>query len=182
MGVGSLKQASVKVLSAGLALCSATIGLGLSMAPVMASSGIALMQTPVSQAPLSQSPLSQSPLFQSDRPEQDGIYLYGESSQPNQLGKGYFIFSKTGSQVVGAIYYPLSEYSCFMGRQNNTDLKVTLVEAGEQAAQGFEVPLTPMYAIARIGESEARVLSACRQEVANLQTTPKETVGYKAGE
>lgn len=177
MGVGSLKQASVKVLSAGLALCSATVGLGLSMAPVMASSGIALMQTPVSQAPL-----SQSPLFQSDRPEQDGIYLYGESSQPNQLGKGYFIFSKTGSQVVGAIYYPLSEYSCFVGRQNNTDLNVTLVEAGEQAVQGFEVPLTPMYAIARIGESEARVLSACRQEVANLQTTPKETVGYKAGE
>ena len=57
-------------------------------------------------------------------PEQDGIYLYGQSSTPNQLGQGYILFQKQQSKIIGALYVPHSEFSCFQG---------TLAKSGELA-------------------------------------------------
>ena len=57
-------------------------------------------------------------------PEQDGIYLYGQSSTPNQLGQGYILFQKQQSKIIGALYVPQSEFSCFQG---------TLAKSGELA-------------------------------------------------
>ncbi|MDD1422571.1 hypothetical protein MEO40_26385 [Dolichospermum sp. ST_sed1] len=57
-------------------------------------------------------------------PEQDGIYLYGQSATPNQLGQGYVLFQKQQSKIIGALYVPQSEFSCFQG---------TLAESGELA-------------------------------------------------
>jgi hypothetical protein len=57
-------------------------------------------------------------------PEQDGIYLYGQSTTPNQLGEGYILFQKQQSKIIGALYVPQSEFSCFQG---------TLAESGELA-------------------------------------------------
>ncbi|MFM5899172.1 MAG: hypothetical protein ACKO8W_17075, partial [Dolichospermum sp.] len=48
-------------------------------------------------------------------PEQDGIYLYGQSSTPNQLGQGYIVFQKHQNQIIGALYFPQSEFTCFQG-------------------------------------------------------------------
>jgi hypothetical protein len=48
-------------------------------------------------------------------PQKNGIYLYGESPQPNKIGRGYIIFDKQKSNVVGALYIPGSEFSCFYG-------------------------------------------------------------------
>jgi hypothetical protein len=104
----------------------------------------------------------------------DGVHLYGEARKPNQPGKGYFIFSKVGSQVVGALYYPHSEYSCFIGRQADARLNVNLVESGH-ASERFEVPLSPMYAIDKIGSAEASALSVCRQEAAAVRERSEQT-------
>ncbi|WP_413175770.1 hypothetical protein [Anabaena azotica] len=57
-------------------------------------------------------------------PEKDGIYLYGQSSAPNQLGQGYIVFQKHEGKVIGALYMPSSEFSCFQG---------TLAKSGELA-------------------------------------------------
>ena len=57
-------------------------------------------------------------------PEQDGTYLYGQSSTPNQLGQGYILFQKQQSKIIGALYVPHSEFSCFQG---------TLAKSGELA-------------------------------------------------
>jgi hypothetical protein len=57
-------------------------------------------------------------------PETDGIYLYGQSSVPGQLGQGYIVFNKQQGKVTGALYMPGSEYSCFQG---------TLAKSGELA-------------------------------------------------
>lgn len=57
-------------------------------------------------------------------PEKDGIYLYGQSSTPNQLGQGYIVFQQQQGKVTGALYMPNSEYSCFQG---------TLAQSGELA-------------------------------------------------
>ncbi|MBR8839028.1 MAG: hypothetical protein DSM106950_34760 [Stigonema ocellatum SAG 48.90 = DSM 106950] len=57
-------------------------------------------------------------------PEQNGVYLYGQSPKPDQLGQGYIVFEKQQGKVVGALYIPGSEYSCFNG---------TLYPSGELA-------------------------------------------------
>lgn len=57
-------------------------------------------------------------------PEQDGTYLYGQSSTPNELGQGYILFQKQQGKIIGALYVPHSEFSCFQG---------TLAKSGELA-------------------------------------------------
>lgn len=160
MMVSNLGQKWLHRLQAGVALISSALGLTLFVvAPTTAGGAMRGEQTAMSKG-----------MSQGDRTMgADGIYLYGEVSDPNQPGKGYFIFSKSGSQVVGAIYYPQSEYSCFMGRQADARLNVNLVESGEHASNGFEVPLNPMYAIAKVGAAEAKALAACQQQAATHQ-------------
>jgi hypothetical protein len=53
-------------------------------------------------------------------PKEDGIYLYGQSSQPGQVGQGYVVFQKQQGRVTGALYMPHSEYSCFNGTVDNS--------------------------------------------------------------
>ena len=48
-------------------------------------------------------------------PTQNGVYLYGQSPKANQLGQGYIIFEKQQDRLVGALYMPSSEFSCFNG-------------------------------------------------------------------
>ena len=48
-------------------------------------------------------------------PTQNGVYLYGQSPKANQLGQGYIIFEKQQDSLVGALYMPSSEFSCFNG-------------------------------------------------------------------
>jgi hypothetical protein len=53
-------------------------------------------------------------------PNQDGTYLYSQSSEPNQIGQGYILFQKQQDKVLGALYMPQSELSCFQGTLNKS--------------------------------------------------------------
>lgn len=64
----------------------------------------------------------------------DGTYLYGQSSQPGQLGKEYIVFQARQSKVVGAMYMPNSEYACFYGTLNSKQLNLTVVNPYDQTA------------------------------------------------
>ncbi len=48
-------------------------------------------------------------------PQHNGVYLYGQSPRPGELGQGYIVFEKQQNNVVGALYIPSSELSCFNG-------------------------------------------------------------------
>ncbi len=100
-------------------------------------------------------------------PEQDGVYLYGEANTVNQLGKGYFIFQQSGQKVVGAMYYPQSEYTCFTGQRTATNVHLQLFESDTQSLAGQEalqVFLPKLHKIAQIGPSERQALAACQQQ------------------
>ncbi|WP_026735514.1 hypothetical protein [Fischerella sp. PCC 9605] len=77
-------------------------------------------------------------------PKRNGIYLYGQSPQPGQLGQGYIIFEKRQSQVIGALYMPDSEFSCFKG---------TLNPSGKLAmtVRGYPGEFSPLQVAARDG-------------------------------
>ena len=54
-------------------------------------------------------------IFKGKMPKKNGIYLYGQSQQPNQIGQEYMVFEVRQGKVTGAFYLPQSEFNCFQG-------------------------------------------------------------------
>jgi hypothetical protein len=105
---------------------------------------------------------------------QSGTYLYGEANTVNQLGKQYVIFAQSGQQIVGALYSPQSEYSCFMGQRTNNKLTVQVFESIAQVQThpqpSFQLQLPTLNAISHIGPKERQVLASCQQEALMLKS------------
>ena len=55
-------------------------------------------------------------------PEVDGVYLYGQSPEPEQIGQEYMVFEVRQGKVIGALYQPYSEFSCFQGTMQSGKL------------------------------------------------------------
>ncbi len=96
-------------------------------------------------------------------PKADGLYLYGETPQPNQLTKAYVVFQRQKGKVVGAIYSPNSEFSCFTGSQTNNTLDVKSVETGELHKRTAKINLSNLHQIKALSATEQRIISACKQ-------------------
>jgi uncharacterized iron-regulated membrane protein len=121
-------------------------------------------------------------------PEKDGIYLYGQSSTPNQLGQGYIVFQKHQGQVIGALYMPSSEFSCFQGTlAKSGELAMTVTsspgEAGlTQVSTASRIPrltdedaITYAHSIAlqdyhqlnSVSANDQQILQACSQDLSS---------------
>jgi uncharacterized protein YdbL (DUF1318 family) len=116
-------------------------------------------------------------------PKQDGVYLYGQSPQPNQLGQGYIVFQKRQNQVMGALYMPSSEFSCFQGNVDSTgELAMTVTAPGagglEEVATANRLPkldadqpMTYAYSVAlqdyhklnTVSDNDRQILQMCNQ-------------------
>ena len=62
-------------------------------------------------------------------PEKDGIYLYGQSPEPEQIGQEYMVFEIHQDKVIGAFYLPQSEFSCFYGTLQSGKLAVVVADS-----------------------------------------------------
>ncbi|MGI8501448.1 MAG: hypothetical protein ACR2LR_09940 [Hassallia sp.] len=116
-------------------------------------------------------------------PKEDGVYLYGQSPQPNQLGQGYIVFEKRKNQVMGALYIPNSEFSCFQGNVDSSgELAMTVTAPGEGGLEevatantlpklDIDQPMTYAYSVAlqdyhklnTVSEGDRRILQMCNQ-------------------
>lgn len=117
-------------------------------------------------------------------PTQDGIYLYGQSPKPNQVGQGYIVFEKSQSQVKGAMYMPSSEFSCFQGtidrsgevamtvnaapyetssNQVATNSTTPSISNDELSGYAYSVALQDYHQINSISSTEQRILRICNQ-------------------
>ncbi|AFY36020.1 hypothetical protein [Calothrix sp. PCC 7507] len=117
-------------------------------------------------------------------PKQDGVYLYGQSLQPNQLGQGYIVFEKRQDTVKGALYMPSSEFSCFQGTLDKSgELAMTVMgspdEGGltqvatsnrlprinddEATNYAYSVALQDYHQLKSISANDRRILQMCNQ-------------------
>lgn len=112
-------------------------------------------------------------------PLADGIYYYGQSSQPDVIGQEYFIFQVRGNQIKGALFMPRSEFYCTTGTLSRQELALQVQDPyGEDPPSEFAIALVPRsplaqtgrpldvtlagyQAITDIGENEQRILAAC---------------------
>ncbi len=67
-------------------------------------------------------------------PQKDGVYLYGQSPQPQQIGQEYIVIEVNKSKVVGAFYLPSSEFNCFDGTLEDGKLALSLANGPETEA------------------------------------------------
>lgn len=119
-------------------------------------------------------------------PKQDGVYLYGQSPKSGELGQGYIIFEKRQSKVIGALYMPSSEFSCFNGTlESSGQLAMTVtgypgdksptqvatnntlpqVMDDESSNYAHSVTLQDYYPVNGIAASDRQVLQMCQSGI-----------------
>ena len=109
----------------------------------------------------------------------DGIYLYGQSSQPDVIGQEYFIFQVQGEQIKGALFMPRSEFYCTTGTLSSQKLALLVQDPyGEEPPSPFTIALVPRSPLAQgnqnvemtlegyqeireIGDNDRRILAEC---------------------
>lgn len=93
----------------------------------------------------------------------DGIYLYGESSKPEELRKEYFVFEVLRGKVVGAFYLPRSAFYCFYGNLESTQLNLTVVDSFDRTTSPYSVSLEKYYPISAVSDNDRRILGICKE-------------------
>ncbi len=82
----------------------------------------------------------------------DGTYLYGQASEPQQVGKEYLVFEARQGKVIGAMYMPGSEYSCFQGTLASNQMNLTVANSYNQTAIAHTIAAQPAQVAAAGGE------------------------------
>jgi hypothetical protein len=82
-----------------------------------------------------------SRLAQSAAKLADGVYLYGQTSEPNQLGQSYFVFEVTQGKVLGALYMPQSSFDCAHGSFQADQLALRVRDSYAQSASNYAIGL-----------------------------------------
>lgn len=110
----------------------------------------------------------------------DGTYLYGQSPQAEEIGKEYLVFQVRDGQVMGAVYYPRSEFACFSGQIDATQLSLSVIDPYEQVASPYAIALESesqtasnsqipvslqlqgFHPIETLSDNDLRLLAACQ--------------------
>ncbi|BAY19295.1 hypothetical protein NIES2109_48870 [Nostoc sp. HK-01] len=119
-------------------------------------------------------------------PTKDGVYLYGQSPTPNQIGQGYIVFQKQQGKVTGALYMPSSEFSCFQGTIDKSgELAMTVNGSQDEVSSSdvattstipsisddefnnyaYSVALQDYHPIQSLSSSDRRILQMCQAEL-----------------
>ena len=93
----------------------------------------------------------------------DGIYLYGQSSKPDEIKQEYFVFEMRQSKVVGAFYLPRSAFYCFYGTSDRTQLNLIVVDSYDASRSPYSVNLQQYYRISAVSDNDRRILGICKE-------------------
>ncbi|QDZ40927.1 hypothetical protein FRE64_13835 [Euhalothece natronophila Z-M001] len=70
-----------------------------------------------------------------------GIYLYGQSSKPYEIGKEYILFEVTEEKLIGVLYMPHSSFSCFEGKTTENQLEMLVDHPYEDSFHDYAIAL-----------------------------------------
>ncbi len=111
-----------------------------------------------------------------------GIYLYGESPQPYQIGNEYILLDMNEDPLVGVIYMPHSSFSCFQGTIAGENLEMTVDHPYKETTYSYELSLSfssiasqqnelelpfdihGYHPLNEISKNDRRMLETCRNE------------------
>ncbi|HHP7245958.1 MAG TPA: hypothetical protein ACFE0H_14860 [Elainellaceae cyanobacterium] len=159
----------------GLLLTLGLIVGGLSALPAQGIESSSAMQSPVNREP------SQAANSESSASMLNGVYLYGQSPQPDEIGAAYMVFEVNGDRVVGAFYMPYSSFDCFYGELQANQLALNITDSYERDTYPYSVAITTPSAVATadspaiapaelegyhqidaVSDNDHRILDTCR--------------------
>jgi hypothetical protein len=71
----------------------------------------------------------------------DGVYVYGQTAQRDQIGQTYFVFEVKRGSLTGAIYAPRSSFDCAYGQVKAEELALNIMDSYEKKSYPFEIAL-----------------------------------------
>lgn len=113
----------------------------------------------------------------------DGVYLFGESSEADQIGATYMVTEVADGNVIGGFYRPHSSFDCFYGTVEGNAMALTVIDSYERTEHAFSVALESREPIAtqtgavsslvpegfqvlpELSETAAAVLQTCRSDL-----------------
>ena len=114
----------------------------------------------------------------------DGVYLYGQSPDPEQVGAAYAVIEIVDNQAVGAFYMPQSSFDCFYGAVESDNLNLNVVSSYDQETHEYSVAfqggtaiataedaaapveLVGYHSIDTVSSNDHRMLGVCRTDMA----------------
>ncbi|MDM7325582.1 MAG: hypothetical protein P3X23_000485 [Thermosynechococcus sp. Uc] len=99
---------------------------------------------------------------QNQFPLANGLYLFGESPQPQQVGHSYIVFEVKDRNVYGALYLPNSSFDCFRGTVGDRQLQVTVFPTYEEETYPAEIDLFSFYHLRHLSAGDRAILAACK--------------------
>jgi hypothetical protein len=112
----------------------------------------------------------------------DGVYLYGQTQKPNELGQAYFVFEVKQGKVMGALYMPQSSFDCAAGQFQRDNLALKVRDTYDKAVSPYSIATTQTAKVAsnqttvvplglegfhkidQVSPNDLRLLQTCRQE------------------
>ncbi|MBE9182323.1 hypothetical protein IQ268_27620 [Oculatella sp. LEGE 06141] len=85
----------------------------------------------------------------------DGVHLFGQSPNAEQLNAAYMVFEVNADKVVGAFYMPQSSFDCFQGEVRAEQLALTVTDSYEQTRYPYSMALQQSATVASTGASIA---------------------------
>jgi hypothetical protein len=87
----------------------------------------------------------------------DGVYLYGQSAQPDQIGQEYLVFQLRQGKIRGAIYYPQSEFNCFTGAIASDQIKLLIRDPFDNRRYPYAIALVSADSITHRQPSQVNI-------------------------
>ncbi len=151
---------------------------GISLAAGLVSIGLP------TQSAFAQAAPQANPVITAAKPSTlvDGVYLYGQSAEPNQIGRAYFVFEVHQGKVLGALYMPRSSFDCAYGSFQADQLALTVVDSYDRSENPYAIALAKGAAVAtrgnpavtqinlegfepltKLSDNDQRILNVCKQ-------------------
>ncbi len=150
------------------------------VAPTIAGFSLALTGLMAMNAPAQATPRNLEKPQTTTLP--DGVYLYGQSAQPEQIGKGYFVFEARQGKLIGALYMPRSSFDCTYGRVEPDKVSLMVIDSYDRSENPYVIATerndavasreNPVVApiglegyqrISKVSANDQRILNVCKQ-------------------
>jgi len=80
-----------------------------------------------------------------------GTYLYGQAPVSGQVGREYVVFEVNQGRVIGALFMPSSEFSCFQGVLENNQMNMTVASTYDNSALSYQLAQAQSTVLAATG-------------------------------
>ena len=97
-----------------------------------------------------------------------GTYLYGQSSQPEEIGQEYLVFELSQEQVIGALYFPQSEFACFYGNVDSRQMSLVVVDPYTQETADYAIALAQQSNVAGGNNAPSSIAPLGYERIATL--------------